>query len=902
MTATLTRPAPVPPAARRSRTARLRPAVRIAWRDIRRSPGRSALVIALIALPVFALSAADVLARTMQLSTVEQVHRQVGNSAALIADPPATTGPSVEQSPDGLNSFGGNAPASGSTRPGAVIDAAFLAAHLPAGARLIETSGSKWTIATRYGITTTEVQDDDYGNHVFTPLLDAVLGRRPTGPGEVALTPSLARRIGRGVGDAIVNTATKVRYTVVGIVADRFDPVAQTAYVAPGTIGTLGLAATWITHDYYIDSAAPVTWPMIVALNRVGVTVVSTYVAAHPPARAEVPFYRSGNSSPGASAAGITTATLLSGMVVLEIVLLAGPAFAVGARRMRRTMGLIGAVGGSRRDLRNVVLAGGVILGSAAGLVGSVLGIATGLALVPAYAHGSNVVAGPVDLRAIELLGIVGVSVLTGLLASWVPARQAARTDILGALRGRRGTVRTRVITPLFGAMAAVAGALVAMVGAAATRDRTLLLVGVIMAELGLIACTPALIGWIGRGARWLPLSARIALRDTVRNRSAAASAVAAILAAVTGGVAVSILVASIDRHDRAGYQQSLPMHYGYVDVSPGNLAGGTRVADVVQALQRVLPGRSVAAISGSTPLVGGNHIYAWPVLRPDPEHPVIFGGQLNWPAIIVDDGRTVDAISGRANPAAAAALRAGKAVVFSSLAITDGYLSVDISTSTPSGNASDKSRRVPAVLAPSTFTRRDAIIPPSIAARWGLRTAPVGVIVAGSTSPTSQQAQAAQAALSRLGIAGGLHVENGYRDQYRVGLVALLGASSFIALAAAMIATALATVDSRPDLQTLAAVGASPRVRRQLSGARAGVIAGIGCVLGVACGFVAPIGYLGVQNALAARNGDMSRYPITIPWWPNIIGVLVVLPLLAAAGGYLFSRSRLPSERSRAT
>ena len=144
--------------------------------------------------------------------------------------------------------------------------------------------------------------------------------------------------------------------------------------------------------------------------------------------------------------------------------------------------------------------------------------------------------------------------------------------------------------------------------------------------------------------------------------------------------------------------------------------------------------------------------------------------------------------------------------------------------------------------------------------------------------------------------------MENGYQAEYRVGLLALLGAAGFIALAAAMIATMLATVDSRPDLETLGAIGASPRVRRQLSAARAAVTAGIGCGLGVACGFVAALGYIEAQNTVSAREHNLSRLPIDIPWWPNILGVLVVLPLLAIAGGYLFSRSRLPNERARAT
>ena len=130
--------------------------------------------------------------------------------------------------------------ASTSHRPTRVIDAAYLQARLPPGSRLIEASSSDWTITTRYGITTTAVTDTDYGDHVFTPLIAQISGRRPSGPGEVALTRSLARHTGRGLGDSIVNTATKRRYTIVGIVAERFDPSAQTAYLAPGTIGDAG--------------------------------------------------------------------------------------------------------------------------------------------------------------------------------------------------------------------------------------------------------------------------------------------------------------------------------------------------------------------------------------------------------------------------------------------------------------------------------------------------------------------------------------------------------------------------------------------------------------------------------------------------------------------------------------
>ncbi len=47
---------------------------------------------------------------------------------------------------------------------------------------------------------------------------------------------------------------------------------------------------------------------------------------------------------------------LAIGFGVLEIVLLAGTAFAVGARRQTRELGLVAAAGGTARDVRRIVL------------------------------------------------------------------------------------------------------------------------------------------------------------------------------------------------------------------------------------------------------------------------------------------------------------------------------------------------------------------------------------------------------------------------------------------------------------------------------------------------------------------------------------------------------------------
>ncbi len=59
-----------------------RPLLRIARRDALRARGRSALVVAMVGLPVLALTATDVLARSAQLEPDEVAARRLGTSQA----------------------------------------------------------------------------------------------------------------------------------------------------------------------------------------------------------------------------------------------------------------------------------------------------------------------------------------------------------------------------------------------------------------------------------------------------------------------------------------------------------------------------------------------------------------------------------------------------------------------------------------------------------------------------------------------------------------------------------------------------------------------------------------------------------------------------------------------------
>ncbi len=69
--------------ARRSRSAPWRMASRLARREVRRRPGRTLLVVVLVALPVMAMTAGVVIARTTQPTADEQFTATAGSVADL---------------------------------------------------------------------------------------------------------------------------------------------------------------------------------------------------------------------------------------------------------------------------------------------------------------------------------------------------------------------------------------------------------------------------------------------------------------------------------------------------------------------------------------------------------------------------------------------------------------------------------------------------------------------------------------------------------------------------------------------------------------------------------------------------------------------------------------------------
>jgi putative ABC transport system permease protein len=126
---------------------------------------------------------------------------------------------------------------------------------------------------------------------------------------------------------------------------------------------------------------------------------------------------------------GIVTALLLLAVVVAILGIVNTLALSVLERT--RELGLLRAVGGTRRQVRAVVRRESVLMSVLGAATGIALGTASGIALARALVdEGITTVTVP----TVTLLLYLGIAILVGVLAALGPARRASRVDVLRSL------------------------------------------------------------------------------------------------------------------------------------------------------------------------------------------------------------------------------------------------------------------------------------------------------------------------------------------------------------------------------------------------------------------------------------------------------------------------------------
>ncbi|MFI7078326.1 FtsX-like permease family protein [Micromonospora sp. NPDC049903] len=893
---------------RRSRSAETlgswRAALRIARREATRARGRTALVLAMIVLPVLALSFIAVSADMAQLDPAEKMDQRLGNADAELR---VVSQGQVTQNADGS---GWNAPEDRIPETVTVDDVRRL---LPADSRVLPVR--RWVpLPVRDG---TRIRDDvpatevDLTDPLAAGLVRVHEGRVPATADEVALNRAARRALGVDVG-GVLNAGDGIgSWTVVGVVElpESLEPM---AFLRPA-----GEPSGSLDHDtvFLVDLPGPVTDDLFRHLNRNGVVVGARVWAPSSPVEAVRPL---GNSM-GAEAIG--TGMLIGGLGLLEVVLLVGPAFAVGVRRRRRELALVAVAGGDAAQLRRVVLADGVLLGCLGAAVGVALGVLSAFAarpLVEEFVFQHRFAGYRVWPAALGVIALVAV--LAGVLAALAPAWTAARQDVVAGLAGRRGAPTHRRRWLALGVLLAVTGLVIAGIGAAMVRS-SVILAGLVLGELGLVFATPTLVGLLARLGRFLPLAPRIAVRDASRNRSSTAPAISAVMAAVAGSVALGAFLASEDIRSDGQYRPLLPDRTVLVTADdPGS--DGPLGRDAVTAVARDHLGAATVApliAAGCRPVFDACLVSAVPppeqVCPWRPYDTMSEAGQRRARAdqrcqgpsedhldgyfqVAVDDGAALPMLTG-ATPAevadATAVLRAGGAVVTDPRYLADGRLHLRV-------EPDDRAAEAATTTVPGYATRSDMrppwlLLSPAAADRLGLTVRQTGWAVAADEPPEQRQRDRFVDALESLGPVGAqFEVGKGFGGAEPF-LLLLAGVSALVTVGAAGIATGLAAAEGRADLSTLASVGAGPGVRRLLSLCQAGVIAVLGSLLGIVAGLGSAAIILTFTNRRLTEGWPVeSPYPLVVPWLT--LGVLVVVPLVAMAGAALLTRSRLPVER----
>ncbi|GGQ02887.1 ABC transporter permease [Streptosporangium pseudovulgare] len=844
--------------------AAFRAALRISRRDALRARGRSALIVAMVGLPVLVITLALILVETADVTPDEELTSRIGAADLRIR-------------------------ASDVLRPGR--PPGDPAALLGPGARIIPFNTGGADLWGTGGYDRVAVRELDLRDPLTRGTYRLLRGRLPAAPGEIAVTPRVAER-GSPPGTAPVVTRRRRPVRVVGVVEHPHRPDSREIVGLPSALLPGGTGTGWLA-----DTPEPMTMADVRRLREAGLTVHAPVIPGGSEYLDECCFV-SGINDPE-EVAGIA---LIVVMGVLEVTLLAGPAFAVGARRRRRELALVAAQGGSPGQVRMVLLADGVVLGGGAALLGLALGV--GLGALSAALEAGRLIGrvGPLDIPWVPVLVVTALGAVAGMTAAVLPAVRAARQDVAAVLAGRRSGARGRAGHPLPGLVLLLAGAAATVL---AIRFRTTwVLIAAVPAQLGLIALAPSLVRGAAVAAGALPLPLRLAVRDAARNRGRTAWAVAAVMTATAACTVAAVMTASGFAVRSAAYHAALPE--GTTTIT-GLSLDDTRWARAREVAGRRTPG--TPPVEAVAPMdVRGAHVE---IVTEVSSGGAPYGRHYHG-GLPVGDGRLLTLVQGREDPVAAAAFAAGRAVVFDPDLVRDGRLRLRLTVRRPGGRPRGipADPAVPAVVARAADPRHAvAVLPASALPALGLKPAarvlyldPAAHRLGPAERTRLERELAATAGRAEVTIQSGLG--RGVLPQ----LALLLAAAAVLALGGTLAATGLAAADLRPDLATMAAVGAKPGTRRLVVAGQAGFITALGALAGapqgVAIGVAAlwPVLAPGRTISMPPHRGWLPPFPaeppvVAVPW-VFLTALVVGLPLLAALVAGTFTRVRVTLTR----
>jgi putative ABC transport system permease protein len=178
----------------------------------------------------------------------------------------------------------------------------------------------------------------------------------------------------------------------------------------------------------------------------------------------------------------------------------------------------------------------------------------------------------------------------------------------------------------------------------------------------------------------------------------------------------------------------------------------------------------------------------------------------------------------------------------------------------------------------PTDQSDPNLLIMASAAAKLGLRQGTVAWLIQAPRSLTPVQIDSAR----RVAAGAGLTIEtkNGTPSLNEVQNTAV-AVGILVALGVLAMTIGLIRSETAGDIRTLTATGASARTRRGVTAATAGTLGLLGALAGTATAYLAVLA--STWHQLLAGHG-------AVPPWLDLVAVLVGLPVVAAAGGWLLA------------
>jgi putative ABC transport system permease protein len=716
------------------------------------------------------------------------------------------------------------------------------------------------------------------------PMLSLVAGHYPAGPGQVAVTQGLATTFNLRIGDRW-HQGGQVRQ-VTGIVQNPQSLLDEFALVAPGQV----TAPSQVT---VLFTASGTT---IASLGALGQAVVTRHDAvASNPLNPET----------------IVLALATVGMLLIALVAVGG--FTVLAQRRLRSLGMLGALGATDRNIRLVVRVNGVLVGVVGALTGAILGLAAWLAYRPELESSAHHLIGPFQLPWIVIGPAMALAVVATYFAASRPARSITRIPIVTALSGRPAPPKQVHRSALPGvALFVIAAALLSYSGKSANGGGAPeLLLGIVLLVVAIILLAPFCLVVLARLGRHAPIATRLALRDLARYRARSGSALSAISLGVFIAALVCVLTAQRYGNvlDYAGPNVASNQLIVYTPNSngPGNGPSGPKgssapaTTSTPQAQAAVA--RSIANALGSSTVIeldqagaslqhaAAGRSWSGPIFVATPQLLQAFGIKAS------DVNPDADFLTARP----------GLSGISKMQLVYGGYFAPGGAGNAGPGNGPGNGPNGPTSWPcpkgqcvanpviqevsglPSGTSAPNTVITEHAIHQLGLSTSIDAWLIQAPHPPTAAQITDARLAAAAAGMT--IETKNSAPSSAEI----LNWATVFgIVLALGILAMTIGLLRSETarDLRTLAATGASSFTRREVTAATAFALALGGAVLGTVAAYVAAIGYAW-DNPLDGL-AELSNVPTT-----NLLIILVGMPVIAGAAGLLLA-GREPSAVAR--